>query len=557
MCIEGEIVNDQNRIADHVVSYFETLFTGSAENNTDLDLLDFLIPTLVSENQAQAWEIIASDIVKAVWEFFNYGVVPPGLNSSFLVLIPKKDKALRVEDYRPIALSNFLFKIFTMILATRLNLVAATFVTNHQYGFIHGRKIHDAIILASEGVNTLNRTHEGRNMALKFKCSQGVRQGDPLSPILFGIAEEVLSYLILRAVDNKKLIPMSYGRGVLFPMHIIYADDVFLFCQASKRNVKTLSKILEYYASLSGQVCSKAKSRVFYGKGVQTTVKTDLSYKLGFTIVGHYEFCYSFDDGVSLAGFFGVRFRSGSSGSWYFLFKELNKGLLMKLAWGVMTSNTHAMSVIRSRYLPHPRQSRQVAFSSIWPGVRSLTQDLVRESYCIIGDGSTVDFWHDNWLGYVIANRLKTPLCLHGGFMDKVGDFLINGIWTFTESFVRAFLELVTDILQVHIVLGEDERVWTKSLHGLVTAKLTRLHTREHFPTIKWGKWIWDSAIPVRRSMTNWRLLLSRLPTFDTLHGFIGPGICVMCRGDLETLDHLFWHCPLVGIVWRWVFDNF
>jgi len=38
-----------------------------------------------------------------------------------------------------------------------------------------------------------------------FKCARGVMQGDPLSPLLFCLEEEVLSRGILKLVDDGKV----------------------------------------------------------------------------------------------------------------------------------------------------------------------------------------------------------------------------------------------------------------------------------------------------------------------------------------------------------------
>lgn len=48
------------------------------------------------------------------------GYIPGGLNSTFVTLIPKKDKPLSFGEFHPIALCNLLYKLITKIIADRL-----------------------------------------------------------------------------------------------------------------------------------------------------------------------------------------------------------------------------------------------------------------------------------------------------------------------------------------------------------------------------------------------------------------------------------------------------
>lgn len=64
-----------------------------------------------------------------------------------------------------------------------------------------------------------------------FAWKRGVRQGDPLSPLLFCLAEEVLSKGISKLVANCNLSLMSGPKGVRMRSHFLYADDVLFFLQ--------------------------------------------------------------------------------------------------------------------------------------------------------------------------------------------------------------------------------------------------------------------------------------------------------------------------------------
>ena len=70
-----------------------------------------------------------------------------------------------------------------------------------------------------------------------FSYSWGVRQGDPLSPLLFCIAEEFLNHSILKLIDDGSLSPMHSNSRVCCPLHLLYADDILIFYKALKSNI--------------------------------------------------------------------------------------------------------------------------------------------------------------------------------------------------------------------------------------------------------------------------------------------------------------------------------
>lgn len=97
--------------------------------------------------------------------------LPNGLISSFVTLIPKIDHSIRITDFCPIVMGNFIYKIFTKIIATHLRKFIGEILSSNQFGFIPGRRIHTYIALASEVINNLNLGRHGQ-MALKVDITK-------------------------------------------------------------------------------------------------------------------------------------------------------------------------------------------------------------------------------------------------------------------------------------------------------------------------------------------------------------------------------------------------
>ena len=60
------------------------------------------------------------DVLSAFEEFYRYSKFEKSLNATFIALIPKKNGASNIRDFRPISLVGSVYKILAKVLANRL-----------------------------------------------------------------------------------------------------------------------------------------------------------------------------------------------------------------------------------------------------------------------------------------------------------------------------------------------------------------------------------------------------------------------------------------------------
>lgn len=115
-----------------------------------------------------------------------------------------------------------------------------------------------------------------------FSCSRGVQQGDPLSPLLFSLGEDILAKMIDYQGGVRQLRRAEAKLGVLVHSNFLYADDIMIFCKATRDNTLLLRDIFLQYGRVSGQVVSPSKSRIFFGNQVSEAFKYSAFHELHF-----------------------------------------------------------------------------------------------------------------------------------------------------------------------------------------------------------------------------------------------------------------------------------
>lgn len=243
------------------------------------------------------WDIIGRDITDLVQKFYNNQVDLWQVNRACITLIPKKENTISLADYRPISVISGIVKLISKLLADRLQGHLNRLIDIHQTAFIKNRSLMETFLMTRESISLRNKqkipsvllkvdfvkafdtvswdflykvlsTKEFptscilwvKNLLISssshlrlngfsgdhFFHQRGLRQGDPLSPLLFILVVNTLQALIKRAQ------PLLYSLLLVQTSAYQFVDDTVLITEAHPKNLKILTHILDIYAKMSG-----------------------------------------------------------------------------------------------------------------------------------------------------------------------------------------------------------------------------------------------------------------------------------------------------------------
>jgi hypothetical protein len=103
-----------------------------------------------------------------------------------------------------------------------------------------------------------------------FKPGRGLRQGDPLSPFLFILGSEVISWLLLRQESCGLVSGIKIAKNCAPISHLLFADDLILFAKATSAEANSLNSVLQQYCGWYGQSINFTKSSFNHSQLIQS-----------------------------------------------------------------------------------------------------------------------------------------------------------------------------------------------------------------------------------------------------------------------------------------------
>ncbi|KAL3682679.1 hypothetical protein R1sor_000701 [Riccia sorocarpa] len=261
---------------------------------------------------AALWPSIGRLFSLAVLDYWRSGQLHSYFKDGILFLIPKVNNPTTLAQWRPITILNTIYKIIAKLLAVRLALILPSIVPENQQGFVKGSTTQNCILtfaLTHEALKKSRKSacflsldlekafdkldqdflwevllkldfsqgfisrvqallHDAETRILingdllpAFTVGRGVRQGCPLSPLLFALASVPLIHLLRHQNNIGAIKPVKLDNNLVLSC-VCLADDTAVYTEMNETSVRNVFSAFSLLGRASGEKINVSKSRL-------------------------------------------------------------------------------------------------------------------------------------------------------------------------------------------------------------------------------------------------------------------------------------------------------
>ena len=577
------------------------------------------------------WTLLGPDLISVLNASFNVGKLSLSQRTGIITLLYKKGDKLDPKHWRPITLLCTDYKILAKVLTGRLAKVLHNVVSPCQTCGIPGRFSGEVVRVVQDCIDFANSSNLGGallsldqekafdrvdwaflqqvltsmnfgpsfrswvrllynslysriliNGALggPFSISRGVRQGCPLSPLLYVLAAEPISRAIQDSPDIDGF-PLPSGDRLKI---LQYADDTTCFVM-SNNSLLSLTQLFQRYTKASGAKLNIDKTEgLLFGPW---TARTDLPINLKWST-------------QSLI-ILGCRVGNSISPDWDTLLSQFRKkttswsGRSLSLQGRTLLANTLGVSIFwyQGTIFDMPKlvvhSINKILFPFIWnkrkePIARSsAVAPRLRGGLGVVHVGTKILSLRAIWLRRLLLSQHTIPWpSVFSHHVRQVFEqdldtfFSRNAIPAYRIKKLPKFYQSLVHTWQL-LKGRKDENLWLVGNDDTALTPLAELTARHTYTILLEHSLTPHKAIAkfndmqlhvhwpsLWRSMHLWRFVRSvadtnyynfhgRLATADRLIRF-GMKVDALCFcGEQETAIHLFCQCYIATTVWDWL----
>ncbi|CAL5365331.1 unnamed protein product [Camellia sinensis] len=214
--------------------------------------------------------------------------------------------------------------------------------------------------------------------------------------------------------------------------------------------------------------------------------------------------------------------------------------------------------------------------STVWKDIvsvisaNSVAAEFFSQNFrIIVGNGERIHFWTDRWFNDM-SLRSEFPR-LFSLSVEKEGSLQFfyhrkgpgsdwklafrRSLLAWEEEEVHRLNVLLAEVPNLNPIT-EDHCLWRASNSGVFSvASMWKRLELANGPTVPITKFLWKNAAPPKAQFFTWLAWKGRLKTAEFMQriGAIPANVsplCVFCKAEVETINHVLLLCPLVWKLW-------